>query len=82
MQALNPRGSKATVHVSDEKAERLLAWGWTVAGQQADVSGDDGPPPKVGRGSSRDAWAEYATSQGVEVTDDMTRAEIIEAVEG
>jgi hypothetical protein len=43
-------------------------------------SGDDAPP-RSGAGSGRDAWATYAESQGVEVTDDMTRDEIIEAVE-
>lgn len=41
----------------------------------------DQAPPKSGAGSGRDAWVAYAESQGVEVTDDMTRDEIIEAVE-
>jgi hypothetical protein len=38
-------------------------------------------PPKAGAGSSRDAWVDYAESKGVEVTDDMTRDDIVEAVE-
>jgi hypothetical protein len=38
-------------------------------------------PPKSGAGSGRDVWAAYAESLGVEVTGDMTRDEIIEAVE-
>lgn len=38
-------------------------------------------PPKSGAGSGRDAWAAHAESLGVAVTDDMTRDEIIEAVE-
>lgn len=38
-------------------------------------------PPKVGPGSSRDAWAAYAESQGID-TSGMGRAEIIAAVEG
>lgn len=38
-------------------------------------------PPRAGKGSGRDEWAAYAESQGVDVTDDMTRDEIIEATE-
>lgn len=38
-------------------------------------------PPKAGPGSSRDAWAEYAAQVGVEVGEDVSRDEIIEAVE-
>lgn len=37
------------------------------------------PPPRSGRGSGRDAWSDYATAQGVEVTEDMERNEIIAA---
>jgi hypothetical protein len=42
---------------------------------------EDQVPPRAGAGSGRDVWAAYAESQGVEVTDDMTRDEIIAAVE-
>jgi hypothetical protein len=38
-------------------------------------------PPRSGAGSGRDAWVAYAGTQGVEVTDDMTRDDIIAAVE-
>jgi hypothetical protein len=38
-------------------------------------------PPRSGAGSGRDAWVAYAGAQGVEVTDDMTRDDIIAAVE-
>jgi hypothetical protein len=41
----------------------------------------DQAPPRGGPGSDRDAWAAYAEANGVEVTDDMTRDEIIAAVE-
>jgi hypothetical protein len=40
------------------------------------------PPPKAGPGSGRDAWVAYAAGVGVEVTEDMTRDDIVEAVEG
>jgi hypothetical protein len=42
---------------------------------------ESGAPPRAGAGSGRDVWAAYAESRGVEVTEDMTRDEIIEAVE-
>jgi hypothetical protein len=38
-------------------------------------------PPTSGAGSGRDAWAAYATEQGVTVTDDMDRTAIIAAVD-
>jgi hypothetical protein len=41
----------------------------------------DEAPPLGGPGSGRDEWAKYAASQGVEVTDDMTRDDIVEACE-
>lgn len=42
--------------------------------------GSPEPPPRVGRGSSRAAWAAYAAEVGIEVSDDMGRDDIIEAV--
>jgi hypothetical protein len=74
MPRLRHPGNGVVVNVSDDTAARL---NWPAADEPA-----AGPPPKVGRGSSRDAWAAYAASQGVDVDEDMTRAEIIEAVEG
>lgn len=38
------------------------------------------PPPMAGAGSSRAKWAAYAEANGVEIADDATRDEIIEAV--
>lgn len=48
-----------------------------------DVALVDGParPPESGPGSSRDHWAEYAQSLGVDVDPDATRADIIAAVD-
>lgn len=39
-------------------------------------------PPRAGKGSSRQAWADYAAWLGIAVTDDMTRDDIIAAVDG
>lgn len=50
----------------------------------ADPVGEPGPvehPPLAGPGSSRRAWEDHAASLGVTVTDDMTRKDIIAAVE-
>lgn len=43
--------------------------------------GVDGPPPRTGQGSSRAAWAEYAESVGVDIDDDMSRDDIIDAID-
>ncbi len=41
----------------------------------------DGVPSKSGVGSSRQAWADYAESKGIEVDPDWKREDIIAAVE-
>lgn len=38
-------------------------------------------PPKAGAGSSKDAWAAYASEQGVDVEADASRDQIIQAVQ-
>lgn len=45
------------------------------------IEGATARPPTSGAGSGRDAWAAYATEQGVTVTDDMDRGAIIAAVD-
>lgn len=40
-----------------------------------------GPPPKAGKGSSKEAWVEYATAHGVELDPEATRDAIIAALE-
>ena len=40
------------------------------------------PPPLRGTGSGRQAWADYAESLGIEVFDNDTKAELVEAVAG
>ena len=49
--------------------------GWRIAGE-----GDDAPP-RSGAGSGVGAWAKHARALGVPVTDDMSRDDIIAAVD-
>lgn len=65
------------VEVADEKAHRFTG-DWKAL----DGTPSDGEPPRAGKGSGRDAWAAYAAGLGVDVDDDATRDEIIEAVDG
>jgi hypothetical protein len=37
-------------------------------------------PPRAGKGSGRDAWAAYASRRGVEVPDDASRDDIVNAL--
>lgn len=53
------------------------AWGEDEAAEAA----SDGPPPKAGRGSGKEAWAAYAEAKDVEFDADASRDEIIAAVE-
>jgi hypothetical protein len=78
-----PPGSTVTVTTRPERAERLLAVGWTVPEPAAPDEPEPGPPPKAGRGSGREAWADYAHNVvGIEVPDDWNRNDIVAAVEG
>ncbi|MBF6411040.1 hypothetical protein [Nocardia farcinica] len=51
----------------------------TVDGETSDPA--DGPPPQGGAGASRQRWADYAASNGVQVQDDWKREDIIDACE-
>lgn len=46
-----------------------------------DFAGAPEPPPQGGPGSGKEAWAAYADALGVEVDDDASRDDIIDAVE-
>ena len=51
----------------------------TPEGEQP-TEGDDAPP-RSGAGSGVGAWAKYARTLGLTVTDDMSRDDIIDAVD-
>jgi hypothetical protein len=51
-----------------------------VLDDEAGDSAGDGPPPQGGAGSGRDAWAQYAASKNVEVSESDNRDDIVEAV--
>lgn len=68
---------------ADDEAARLLAKSGVFADTEsaAPAEGDaGGPPPMAGSGSGRNAWAAYAEQLGIDVTDEMTKAEIVAAV--
>ena len=76
------------VSVDDSKADRVM-YGFTRQGASRPASAPESPsaasvsgePPRAGKGSGRDAWADFAASKGVEVDDEMGRDEIIDAVD-
>ncbi|MEU9806226.1 hypothetical protein [Mycobacterium sp. NPDC050853] len=49
------------------------------AGGQPSGSSPVEPPPHAGAGSGRDAWAQYASANGVSVQEESRRDQIIEA---
>jgi hypothetical protein len=73
------RDSGVEVDVADETV--MDGGVWEPADDAGSQPSEDEAPPKSGRGSARQAWADYATSVGVEVDDDWTRDDIITAVE-
>lgn len=82
MPTLHPPSSTARVEVPETSVDRYLSQGWREADVSAPEPDMHDAPPKAGRGASRQAWADYAGTVGVDVDDDMTRDDIIEAVEG
>lgn len=67
-----PDAGAETPTVSTEAAQAMAPGG-------VDADEQDGPPPKSGTGSSDEAWTAYARRQGVQVTDDMRRKDVIAA---
>jgi hypothetical protein len=51
--------------------------GW----EQVEAGTAESPPPKTGRGSGRDAWADYAGQHDVTVDDTATREDIVAALD-
>ncbi|MFE5332948.1 hypothetical protein ACFRCG_41850 [Embleya sp. NPDC056575] len=73
----DPMPEWAEAHVANPKV-----WAYDNASVSETPQGE-GPdePPRSGPGSGKSAWAEYALSRGLEVTDDMSREDIIAAVD-
>ena len=59
----------------------VLSGGSLQPGKPERVVTADGPPPKGGPGSGRDAWAAYAGQHDVDVPADATREDIVAALE-
>lgn len=75
---------RGRLQAADSKSAEALAASGVFAepGAEADASepAAEGPPPMVGRGSGRDAWASYAKSIGIDVPEGMKKADIVAAV--
>ncbi|MEV0367513.1 hypothetical protein [Nocardia fusca] len=75
-------------HVWDSATEQpepvavvVGAGGGGGEGKNITVESADGPPPQGGTGATRQRWADYASSKGVEVRGDWKREDIIAACE-
>ena len=69
--------------VVEKLAGNALAFGTSEAEQPSAsrVLGVEEPPPRAGAGSGKDAWADFARANGVEVEDHASRDEIIGVLE-
>jgi hypothetical protein len=70
------RGETIRTATSPKEAVKFRFDGWEEV-ELVDVE----IPPRVGKGSSREAWAAYAEASGVEVPEDATRQDVIDALE-
>jgi hypothetical protein len=77
MPTFEHRATGRLVRADGAKAARLSA---LSSWKNLDPPAVD-PPPKSGRGSGRQAWADFADYAGVPVDDGMTRDDIVAAVE-
>jgi hypothetical protein len=79
--------------VPAEVANRIGAHAWQDSGQSEDGPGTVGfddpgagggetaAPPRSGRGSGIEAWRQFAEANGVDTDDEMSRDDVIAAVE-
>ncbi len=83
-------GPNSEIDIDDDEPSAVAYWQERVDSGAAELivapakgaaASTSEAPPKAGAGSSRDAWAIYAVSLGVDVTADMSRDDIVEAVE-
>ena len=76
---------EASVTDGDEPDAASVSDGDVTATEDATTVGGDEPdveaPPRYGAGSGVGAWAKHARALGVPVTDDMSRDDIIAAVD-
>lgn len=78
----NPDGSGLVAIGPDDEIPswaRKLVHKRHLGDQAGDADG--GVPPRGGPGSGRDAWAEYAGANGVEIDEDASRDDIIAALD-
>ncbi len=74
---ISPEGVQS--ECSPAAADRLAGCGWRPVTDQLPT---DAPSAEVPKGNaSRDAWAQYATSIGIQVDPEWNRDEIKDAVE-
>ena len=68
---VSPRGTR--VSVAADKADAFKARGYKTPGESASSESEEAAPAG---NASRDAWAEYAVSLGIEVPEDAKRDDI------
>jgi hypothetical protein len=69
--------------VPDWAAERITnpkAWDGEAPAKAADVDPNT-PPPRAGKGSSKEAWAKFAAAHDVKLENDATREDYITELE-
>jgi hypothetical protein len=76
------KGEVFTVRDQAE-ADRLTKMGAALAPEEEPAPAELEPqePPRVGPGSSREAWAEYADAKGLTVPEGATRDQVIALVD-
>lgn len=70
----------ATIDVDDVVGRNLIRDGHARRPAAKDED-PQGPPPRIGRGSSEDAWKGYAAQNGVNVADGASKADIVASLE-
>lgn len=76
----NPHVWDSTEIARPEPVEFIVGAGGE-GGRASAQKSPDGPPPQGGTGATRQRWADYASSKGVEVESDWKREDIIAACE-
>jgi len=73
-----------TEHVPDWAADLITeesAWTSEDDSEVPPVPDEATPPPRYGKGSTVEAWFDYARDHGVEVNAEMTRTHVIDVLD-
>lgn len=80
-QITNPKAWGEAVKADDEAADESEEEAVSEEAAPAQDDDDDSEPPRSGKGSGKQAWADYAATKGIELEDGASAQDYQDAVD-